>query len=116
MTHLVFDFNPNGQPNGTSNFGSCYELAKTIKDFQTSAEHKLTTIAYVSNEVSQHTVLPVIACKQIAMPASDQKQASKARIGNILGGQDADLTDNMRLASTRRLPTRPMNGTTSSSA
>ncbi len=62
---VVFDFNPDGKPATTADFGACSDLASFI------GGHKgLTTIAFVHAPVTGHTVLPVIACKELVMGKS----------------------------------------------
>jgi membrane-bound ClpP family serine protease len=82
---IVLDFNPGsrtGEPTraGTLDLGPCYDLAKHLKGLQ-----GVTTIAYVRGEVSSHTVLPVLACKEIVM-------ADGAAIGDVLRGQNEPLS------------------------
>src|SRR5437660_813883 len=59
---VVFDFNPGGKDAATPEYGECYTLANYINDL-----HGLETVAFVSATVSGHTVLPVLACKEVAM-------------------------------------------------
>lgn len=67
---IVFDFNRDDQPAATTSFGSCLELAELIRKLQLG-EPSLTppvdTIAYVHKPVTKHSVLPVIACRQLIM-------------------------------------------------
>lgn len=59
---VVFDFNPDGKPASTTDFGSAYDLAEYI-----GGNKGLTTIAFVRAPVAGHTVLPVLACKEVVM-------------------------------------------------
>ncbi len=59
---VVFDFNPDGKPAGTTDFGSCFELADLIAGYK-----GVNTIAFVHSQVTGHTVLPVLACKELVM-------------------------------------------------
>lgn len=109
---IVFDFNPydpnssegRGQPSGTSHFGSCYDLAEYIRNLRLGQVKpiypKMTTVAFVHNEVSKHTVLPMLACGQIIMSDQVQKGTTQylARFGDVLRGQDGRLTDTQRRA------------------
>lgn len=70
---IVFDFNPDQKESATRDYGPCYDLAKAIRGFS----NNVTTVAYVSNKVSQHTVLPVLACTELVM-------SRDARIGEIV--------------------------------
>jgi membrane-bound serine protease (ClpP class) len=82
---IVFDFNPQGYPSSTSDYGACRELAAFILGLQ-----DVTTIAFVHvastgpeqppPTVTGHTVLPVIACKEIVM-------SSEARLGDAAHDQ-----------------------------
>jgi membrane-bound serine protease (ClpP class) len=69
---VVFTFNPSGKEASTTDFGAAYELAGYIEKL-----HDLSTIAFVSNPVSGHTILPVMACKEIVM-------SKNASFGEIL--------------------------------
>jgi len=85
---IVFDFNPNGQPSASSNWSSCYSLAEFIRKLQKGYEQnpKVKVMAFVSDQVTHHSVLPVLACRdQIVMSdAVDSKTlAPRACIGNI---------------------------------
>jgi membrane-bound serine protease (ClpP class) len=88
---VVFDFNPNGAPASTTTFGSCGDLAEYIRNLQlgqVKADYpRLETHAFVHNEVSRHTVLPVLACGHLIMSEEydTKKNAYKARLGDILG-------------------------------
>ena len=73
----VFEFNPNGKDASTVEFGVCYELASYI-----SRLNDLTTIAFVSGNVSGHTVLPVVACRELVMSRTSS-------IGDIVKAGDA---------------------------
>ena len=70
---VVFDFNPSGKDASNTNFGACYELAEVIGKLRANAN----TVAFVHAGVSGHTVLPVLACKEIAM-------SKEAKLGSIL--------------------------------
>jgi membrane-bound ClpP family serine protease len=88
---IVFDFNPAAQgaqaaPSGTRDFGPCHDLAEHILHLQ-----DITTIAFVRSEVSRHTVLPALACKEIVM-------AEGAAIGDVLRDQTEPLSNSKREA------------------
>ena len=72
---IVLDFNPNGQPASTSQFGPCLDLAKFLE-----RQHQVSTIAFVRARTTRHTVLPVLACREVVM-------ASDASLGDILPDQ-----------------------------
>jgi membrane-bound serine protease (ClpP class) len=61
---VVFDFNPDGKPASTTDFGTCFELAEFIGSGRMQG---LQTIAFVHNSVTGHTVLPILACKELVM-------------------------------------------------
>lgn len=107
---IVFDFNPHdpnsreglGQPSGTSTFGSCYDLAEYIRNLRLGQVKpiypKMATVAFVHNRVNKHTVLAVLACGQIIMSDRVQRNTTDylVRLGDVLGGQEARLTDTQR--------------------
>ncbi len=72
LKKVVFVFNPEDKEAMTTDYGACYELADYI-----SKLHDLGTIAFVTNATSGHTVLPILACKELAM-------SSKGSLGDIL--------------------------------
>jgi len=69
---IVFDFTPSGKDANNTNFGACYELARVIHRLRATTN----TVAFVHGAVIGHTVLPVLACKEIAM-------SRDARLGQI---------------------------------
>lgn len=60
---IVFDFNPDGKAAWTARPGVCSDLTNLIR----SLRGRVTTVAYVHNKVSGHTVMPVLACQEIVM-------------------------------------------------
>ncbi|MCS7272292.1 MAG: hypothetical protein NZ703_14510, partial [Gemmataceae bacterium] len=60
---IVFDFNPDGKAAWTAKPGVCSDLTALIR----SLRGRVTTVAYVHNKVSGHTVMPVLACQDIVM-------------------------------------------------
>jgi membrane-bound ClpP family serine protease len=64
---IVFDFNPDELPSGTSNFGVALDFAEFIRRLNLGEPGlpPMTTLAYVRKAVTKHTVLPVIACSQM---------------------------------------------------
>lgn len=74
ITKIVFDFNPDEREAASPDYGPCYDLAKYIRGL-----HDVTTIAYVHNKTSRHTVLPVLACRDLVMAGTPA-----TRIGEIL--------------------------------
>ena len=70
---IVFDFNPGNKDATNANFGACYELAEVIGKLRANA----TTVAFVHGSVTGHTVLPVLACKELAM-------SKEAKIGQVV--------------------------------
>jgi membrane-bound ClpP family serine protease len=88
---IVLDFTPGtrtGQatPVGSREFGPCQDLAEHLLHLQ-----NVTTIAYLRAEVSRHTVLPVLACKDIVM-------ADDAALGDVLRDQTEPLSRSRREA------------------
>jgi membrane-bound ClpP family serine protease len=60
---IIFDFNARSDRNVSPDFEGCYKLAKGIRNNYSDA----LTVAFVHGEVSRHTVLPVIACKELVL-------------------------------------------------
>jgi membrane-bound ClpP family serine protease len=91
---VVFDFNPQGTPSGTGNVFPCMQLKDYIERLSRGQVPKcprVLTVAYVQEEVTDHTVLPVLACREIVM-------SSKGRLGHVLRGQDKPLPKEARQA------------------
>jgi membrane-bound ClpP family serine protease len=78
---IVYDFNPDGFPSNTTEYGTCRDLAEALLKLQ-----DITTIAFVHNDVTGHTVLPVLACKEIVM-------GPKGRLGDAVRGQTDPLEE-----------------------
>lgn len=81
ITKVIFDFNPNGRESASPDFGPCLDLARYIRSL-----HNLLTIAYVHHKVSRHSVLPVLACKELVMGAPET-----SGLGRIVEGGAARL-------------------------
>jgi hypothetical protein len=60
---IVFDFNPDGKPASTTDFGPCSDLA----DFIAGPLLGKKTIAFIHAPTTGHTLLPVLACKEVVM-------------------------------------------------
>lgn len=69
---IVFDFNPSGQPASSRDFGPCFDLADFLE-----RQHQITTVAFVHAKTTRHTVLPILACREIVM-------SSEASLGDVL--------------------------------
>src|SRR5262249_6679684 len=100
---VVFDFNPAGATNSTSDFGPCSSLAKFIRQLQLgqikATWPRLTTVAFISSEVTRHSVLPVLACDQIILAGEDKEtRQSKARIGSVTKDLEGVLDETERTA------------------
>lgn len=78
---LVLDFNPDNKEAATPDFGPCYDLAKYLRQ-----KHDVLTVAFVHNKVTRHSVLPVLACKELVM-------SSDAALGEVVGDNAASLDD-----------------------
>src|SRR5947209_6070370 len=78
---VVFNFNPDGKDAATESYGTAYDLAKYVRILR---DNGVMTIAYVHGKVSRHTVLPVIACDELAM-------SGDAKIGEVWSA-DAPVT------------------------
>lgn len=102
---VVFDFNPNGAPAGTREDPyPCAHLAEYIRNLQLRQVKpqypQLKTVAFVHNEVTGDTVLPVLACGHLIMSAEHdaQKNAPRARLGAILGPQRTRMPATIKAA------------------
>lgn len=97
---LVYDFNPDGAPSATVDYGPCRDLANFILTRLSNA----TSVAFVHNQVSRHAVLPVLACSEIVM-ADDEI----ARLGPVFpdGGllAEDEKVFYQRVARARNRPT-----------
>src|SRR5262245_48849852 len=71
---IIFDFSPDGKPASSDEHALCLKLADGLRDLE---QKGAPATAFVHGEVSRHSVLPVLACRQIVM-------SSKARIGPVL--------------------------------
>ncbi len=76
---IVFDFNPTDKEAATPGYGSPSELADYIAGLQ-----DVRTVAYVHRKVTGHTVLPVLACKEIAC-------GPQGALGAVVGASDPPL-------------------------
>src|SRR5262249_38376915 len=94
IENIVFDFNPKGNPSGTSNPYSCLYLRSFIDKLK---NRQIRTVAFVHNQVTRHTVLPVLAWDAVVM--SEKSDESKGgEIGGVLEGQNEPLPDAVRQA------------------
>jgi membrane-bound ClpP family serine protease len=97
---IIFDFNPSKGPVGTDNPYPCLELA----DYVLELKNNFTTVAFVHDKVTRHTVLPVLACAELVM-------SDNAAIGDVVGGKGGALNETMRWAYDRyakiKNPTSP---------
>jgi membrane-bound ClpP family serine protease len=83
---VIFDFNPEGQPVFASDMYMAMRLMRYIRGLR-----QVRTIAFVHADVSRHSVLPVLACKELVM-------SPKARLGQVLGQGDGALPPEARSA------------------
>ena len=90
LRKVILDFTPDGQKVGTSDVYACMRLMRYLRGLR-QQNPNLTTVAYLGNEVSRHTVLPVLACTEIVM-------ARGARLGNVLDNQAGGLSPEARKA------------------
>jgi len=79
-SQVVFDFNPADKDVANPNHAACAELAEYIAGL-----NDVGTIAYVHKRTTGHTVLAVLACKQLAM-------TKDAALGEVVGPDDAPLS------------------------
>src|SRR5579862_6588749 len=81
---VVFDFNPRGKPAGTGNVFPCMDLKNYISELSLGQIIKpkgVLTVAYIQDEVTDHSVLPVLACREIVM-------SSKGSLGHVVRSQE----------------------------
>src|SRR5216683_3485286 len=76
VTKLIFDFNPGGHPASSEDYGACRQLADHLLDLK-----QCQTVAFVHNEVTGHTVLPVLACQELVM-------SREAKLGRALSERE----------------------------
>ncbi len=79
--YLVCDFNPEGKPNASEDFGACLSLARCLRELHKDPNQAVQTVAFVHGEVTRHAVLPVLACSEVVM-SSDPP----ARLGRVTTG------------------------------
>jgi membrane-bound ClpP family serine protease len=92
---IIFVFNPEGKTNSSDEHELCLMLANGIRKLE---KQGASTTAFVQGEVSRHSVLPVLACRQIVMSA-------KAKIGPVLRA-DSPAPTEVEKASYRTIATR----------
>jgi membrane-bound serine protease (ClpP class) len=85
---LILDFNPDGRPNSSKEFGPCYELSDYLHKLRGQGVH---TVAYVHGEVTRHSVLPVLACSEIVFSTAGE-------LGDIVRDPGETLDPVKRLA------------------
>jgi membrane-bound ClpP family serine protease len=82
---IIFDFNAvpqgSGSPSGTKEYGPCHDLAAYLLTLQ-----EVNTVAFVHADVTAHSVLPVLACKEIVMSAG-------AHLGNVAADLPSKLLE-----------------------
>jgi membrane-bound ClpP family serine protease len=84
---FVFDFNPGrgsfSYPASTKDYGPCADLTEFLLELPNKAAG-LSTIAFVHQEVTGHTVLPVLACNEIVM-------SHEGKLGAVMRDQPGRL-------------------------
>jgi membrane-bound ClpP family serine protease len=84
---LVFDFNPGREsfayPSSTQDYGPCADLAEFLLELPNKAAG-LSTVAFIHQEVTGHTVLPALACNEIVM-------SHDGKIGAVMRDQPGRL-------------------------
>ncbi|HKI36654.1 MAG TPA: NfeD family protein [Gemmataceae bacterium] len=73
---IIYDFNPDNKPAGSPYFGPCRDLADFLLD-----QKEVRTVAFVHARTTRHTVLPILACRDVVM-------SSDALLGDVRGDQD----------------------------
>jgi membrane-bound serine protease (ClpP class) len=59
---LICDFNPDNHPSACDDFHACDKLADYLVELR---NRNVRTVAYIHDEVTRHSVLPVLACEEI---------------------------------------------------
>jgi membrane-bound ClpP family serine protease len=91
---VVFDFNPEDRDAAAADFGPCSDLAQYIAGL-----HDVRTVAYVHARVTGHTVLSVLACKEIACgPQAALGAVAAAPLGPIQREAYRVITEEVRPA------------------
>ncbi len=83
---VVFDFNPDGSDAASDHRGSCRDFARYITT--KLKNNGIRTIAFIHGKTTRHTVLPVLACDDLAM-SSDAKIGEVVEPNEILSEDDA---------------------------
>lgn len=81
---IVYDFNPDDLPSASSLFGPCQDLAAYLRGLPSD----IVSIAFVHRDTSRHTVLPVLACREIVMAPGDL-----VHLGNVAVDEADPLPD-----------------------
>jgi membrane-bound ClpP family serine protease len=93
---IVYDFNPDGHASNTGDYGVCRNLANFL--LRDSRLQDVLTIAYVHGEVTGHTVLPVLACKEIVLSKQGKLgDALRDNFNDPTGSQGRPLEEDERL-------------------
>jgi membrane-bound ClpP family serine protease len=97
---IIYDFNPDSKAAGSPFFGPCRDLADFLLD-----QKEVRTVAFVHARTTRHTVLPVLACRDIVM-------SSEAQLGDVRDEQElkkplaSDIREAYRrIAADHRCPT-----------
>jgi membrane-bound ClpP family serine protease len=85
---VILDFNPDGRPNGSKDFGPCYELADFLRKLRGQG---VRTVAFVHGEVTRHSVLPVLSCSEVVF-------SKTAELGDVVRDPGETLDPVKRLA------------------
>ncbi len=86
VTTVIFDFNPDGKPAASADFGSCLNLQEFIDKVNRAGK---TTVAFVRANTTAHTVLPVLACRELVM-------SKGASLGQVVGGTVEPLNESRK--------------------
>jgi membrane-bound ClpP family serine protease len=76
--YLICDFNPEGKPNASEDFGACLSLAKYLRELHKDPKQGVQTVAFVHGDVTRHAVLPVLACSEVVLSTDPP-----ARLGKV---------------------------------
>jgi membrane-bound serine protease (ClpP class) len=95
---LICDFNPDNRPSACDDFYACDSLADYLLELKNRG---VLTVAYVHDEVTRHSVLPVLACAEIVFADVGPPERPRAPGLGRVSSLDKPLSDKERGAYER---------------
>ena len=74
---VLCDFNPDNHPSACEDFHACDKLADYLVELR---NRNVRTVAYVHDEVTRHSVLPVLACEEIVFADKPLGSGERQRV------------------------------------